>query len=246
MSLNIWGSPSTRSYETGIDRGVFYSNTGIAVPWNGLISVSEKSFGEEQAFIYIDGERRRNNVSLGSFEASIEAYTYPSEIESNQKFNFSYRTLIGTTLDSEKQDYKLHIVYNALATPTDKDYSTVNDSAEPLVFNWDISTTPLKLTNARASAHFVIDTRVAYPWALEAIEDILYGSDTTEAYLPSLGELLAIFEDSSILKITDHGDGTWTAEGSDEIIQMLDATTFQISWPSAVYINEETYQISSL
>jgi len=121
----------------------------------------------------------------------------------------------------------------------------MSDSTDTSPFSWNISTVPIKMGDV-SSAHLIIDPRFAYPWVIQELEDLLYGSSGNNPYLPPPEEILDLFEDASILKITDHGDGTWTAEGPDEAIRMLDSTTFEITWPSAVYIDSTTYRISSL
>jgi len=138
--------------------------------------------------------------------------------------------------------YKIHILYNVLAQP----YSVVyrQSGSEPLTF--DFTSTPVPVQGVSRTAHLVIDTSVAYSWTVSALEDVLYGTDTTDPRLPTPGEIYDIFEENSILIITDNGDGTWTATGPDSVITMLDSTTFQISWPSAVYLDSDSYKIHSL
>ena len=249
MTKLSWHESGKHFYEAGVDQGAFYPENAPAVSWNGLVSVKETPSGDTKSIVYIDGLRYQNQLSLGSFAASIEAYTYPNEFDEYKgPFGFCYRTQIGNDLDGTDYGYKLHLVYNALATPTAKEYSSINDSSEAIAFSWDISTTPVPLIGSRPTAHIVVESP-AYSWVFSDLEDILYGTELTEPRFPSIDEVIQLFENDSILKITDNGDGTWTAEsrsGFDNIIQMLDTTTFQISWPSAVFIDSESYTISSL
>lgn len=247
MTKLIWHESGKHFYESGVDRGVFYPKNNTGVAWNGLISVKEAPSDVDQSVIYVDGFHYTNQLSLGSFAATIEAYTYPSEFDDYEgDFNFCYRTLIGNDINNSDHGYKLHLVYNALATPSDKSYSTINSSSEALTFGWDISTTPILIPYARPSSHFIVDSTKVYSGVMSGLESILYGDDSTDPSFPTIDELLAFFESNAILKITDNGDGTWTAEGPDDAVEMLDATTFQIDWPSATYIDADSYSIKSL
>lgn len=257
MTRISWGSDDVRLFEIGVDRGVLYPDQGRGVPWNGLIAVDEAPSGSDVVENYLDGQKFATHRKVESFEATIEAYHYPVEFEpydghfsfrSSQRrrqFGFSYRTLVGNAELGQNYSYKIHLVYNALAAPSSRDYQSLSDSSEMIPFSWNISTIPIKMGDV-SSAHLIIDPRYAYPWVIEDLEKLLYGSNENEPYLPPPSEILELFEDASILRITDHGDGSWTAEGPDEAIQMLNPTTFEITWPSAVYIDAVTYRISSL
>lgn len=258
MSRITWGDSGFRTYESGVDRGVFYPRDSFGVPWNGLTSISEKPTDFDVSLKYVDGVPYQARTTPEGFAATIDAYTYPLEFseydgvvdgyiskQRRKPFGFSYRTKISNDLESD-QGYKIHLVYNALASPSDTTHSSMDDSAEPTMFSWDITTTPIPMSRAKASSHLIIDSTKAYPWTLKAFEDLIYGSDTNLATLPSPEEVFTIFEVNSILIITDHGDGTWSAEGPDDVLQMIDDTTFEIAWASAVYIDAVSYNISSL
>lgn len=120
------------------------------------------------------------------------------------------------------------------------------EQKDTVPFAWDFTTVPVPFPGRTASAHYVVEADLAYSHTLEALENVLYGSEDYDAALPDPVGVFQIFEDNSILQIIDHGDGTWTATGPDDVVQMLDATTFQISWPSAVLINPYTYTVHSL
>jgi len=239
MTRLSWGSSGERIYETGVDRGVLYPYGKGGVPWNGLISVKESSSDFNVSANYVDGRKFNQQHVPGSFAATIEAVTYPDEFEEQKPFGLCYRTSYGA-------GYRLHLVYNALATPADKDYSSLDGDPNVTTFSWDISTRPARLEGSMPSAHLIIDTNLAYSWTVKAFEDLVYGTEENQARLPSPQEVLGLFDDNSILKITDHGDGTWTAEGPDNVVQMISDTEFQINWPSAVYIDTVTYKVSSL
>lgn len=226
-----------RNFEAGVDKGVFYPPDGPGEPWNGLVSVQETSPDWNGKVRYLDGQKTER-PGKEEFAGVIQAYTYPDSFHAilltrrrHRTFGLSYRT-----------KGKIHLVYNVLITPTNVVY--LQDEGDP--FNWGFTTTPVLVPGTRPSAHIVIDTGRTYAWTLEALEKVLYGSDEGNARLPLPQEVFDIFEQNSILKVTDNGDGTFTVEGPDSAIQMLDATTFQITWPSAIYIDEDTYTISSL
>lgn len=262
MSRLMWNDAGQRFYETGIDRGVLYPNGADGVAWNGLTSVAVHPSGGSARSYYMDGVKYLNIPSSEEYVATIKAYTYPDEFaqcdgttrvhsglfitqQARKSFGFSYRTKVGTDLDGDS-GYKIHIVYNALAEPSDKTYNSIGDSIEPIDFSWEITTLPPEMTGYKRSAHLEIDTRSSNPSALLDVENILYGTEENEARLPTLTELIEVFDVYAILSVTDHGDGTFTVSGPDEAIVMLDASTFEITWPSATPIDADTFSISSL
>lgn len=257
MARISWGEPGTRSYEAGVDRGVLYPSKGYGVPWNGLISVDEAPSDSNLFASHVDGRKIWNQRRGEGFSATITAFSYPKEFEkyigyddgltgqNRSYFGFSYRTRLGDDLDPEAGSL-IHLVYNALASPAPSQYDSASDSVGPTTFSWGIETTPVILANGAIGSHVIINTKMAHSWAVTALESQIYGSGLNEPYLPTMSAVMDIFESASILRVTDHGDGTWTAEGPDSAIEMLDATTFQITWPSAVYINDVTYRLSSL
>lgn len=268
MAQLTWDVVGEKFYEAGTDRGVLYID-GIGYAWNGLISVDESPSGGDIEQYYQDGLPYISASNLEEFKAKIEAFTYPTAFakcdgseeiaqglyisQQNRKpFHLSYRTLVGNDVQELEHGYKIHIVYNAMVSPASRSFSTISDSTDPTTFSWDISTRPEKFEDPafgfRYGAHLTLDSREVYPWAMTAVENVLYGTETEAPRLPSPQELLELFIDNALLKITDNGDGTWTAEGPDSIISMLTTDKFQIDWPSAVYDTQDpnTYQISSL
>ncbi|UGL63248.1 major tail protein [Arthrobacter phage Tokki] len=265
MTKLAWDVVGERFFEAGADRGVLYLDD-VGHPWNGLVAVEQSPSGGEPETYYQDGLPYISVSAAEEFKGSIEAYTYPnafavcdgsSEIaqgmylsqQDRKSFGLSYRTLIGNDLQELEYGYKLHIIYNCMASPSNRSYSTLGDSDNVETFNWSISTRPVKFEDAafgiKYGAHVVLDSREVYPWAMEAVEAVLYGTDETEARLPTPQELLDLFVDNALLKITDNGDGTWTADAPDSIISMLSDEIFQINWTSAVMLDEDTYTISS-
>ena len=258
MNRLKWGEDTKRSYEFGVDRGVLYPDNDAGVVWNGLVSMVEAPSESEEVQCYLDGIKYYDRRSLGSFSATLEAFTYPDEFsihdglvsnmitrQQRKSFGLCYRTKIGNAADSNA-GYKIHLVYNALASPTERAYSSIGESEEASLFSWGISTNPVLIPGASVSSHLIVDTTTAYDSTVTALEDILYGTEEIAPTLPSPNAVLDLFESNSILTVTDNGDGTFTVTGPDEAIQMLDPTTFQISWESAVMIDETSYRISSL
>lgn len=214
--LLTWDGVGERFYETGIDRCVLYVPNGSGVydtgfAWNGLVNVSESPTGAEANPQYADNIKYLNLISAEEFEASIEAFTWPPEFEpfdgltqlvagltigqqTRGYFGLCYRTLIGNDQDGNDHGYKLHMIYGATAAPTEKAYQTVNDSPEPATFSWELTTTPVAVTNHKPTASAVVDSRTADAAKLTALETILYGEDVgpTQPRLPLPDELLTL------------------------------------------------------
>ena len=231
-----------REYESGLDRAVFYPENSPGEVWNGLIAITDDPDDSDVQVRYIDGVRTQHRRRPGVFGGSIEAITYPASFIADifgrrftGTFGLSYRVMA-------PDSYKLHLVYNVLLSPSPHMHQQVEVNS----FTWGFTTTPVSIPDSKPSAHLVIDSKIAYSWTITAIENILYGTDDTDPRLPDPDELFEIFEENAILRIIDNGDGTWTAIGPDSVIEMLDSDTFQISWPSANYIDADTYTIYSL
>lgn len=201
MSKLVWDNTGDRLYETGVKNGVLYvqSSSGTypkGVAWNGLTAVTESPSGAEATPLYADDIKYLNLMSAEEFGATIEAYTYPEEFEAcdgsaslvdgvsigQQKrtpFGLCYRTTIGNDTDGNDHGYKLHIIYGALASPSEKAYATINDSPEAITFSWEVTTTPVNVTGFKPTASIVIDSTKADPTCLAALEEILYGKNGT-------------------------------------------------------------------
>lgn len=204
----VWDKTGERLYETGVSKGVVYpiQTGGVytkGVAWNGLSAVTESPSGAEASPIYADNIKYLNLMSAEEFAATVEAYTYPDEFaecdgsaeiaegvyagQQNRKiFGMSYQTIIGNDVDSNDYGYKLHLIYGGQAAPSEKAYSTVNDSPEPVALSWEVSTTPVEITKTingkklKPTAHITIDSTKVDPEKLAALEEILYGKDPTE------------------------------------------------------------------
>lgn len=198
--LLAWDETAKRFYETGVDHGVLYpqSSDGTypkGVAWNGLVSVTESPSGAESNPQYADNTKYLNLLSVEEFGATIEAFTYPEEFaicdgsaaptdvdglligqQERKPFGLCYRTLLGNDVDGNSLGYKLHLIYGALASPSEKAYTTVSDSPEAITFSWEITTTPVPVAAYKPTACLVIDSTKADPDLLEALEATLYGT----------------------------------------------------------------------
>jgi hypothetical protein len=207
MTELIWDAMGTRFMEHGLDHGVLYPNVGPGVPWNGLTGVSNKSTGGPPEEYYFDGVKYVTVPQREEFAATLEAFTYPDEFAScegvstdgnglffdqqnREQFGLSYRTLRGNDQDQEV-GYKLHLVYNAQASPTNRPYTTNSDSPDPLKFSWDLTTTPIKITGYRPTAHIVVDSTKMDPNLIKYLEGMIYGSPGNDAYLPIMDDVIA-------------------------------------------------------
>lgn len=216
----VFDKTGERFYETGNDRCVFYKQAAggtypRGVAWNGLISVTERPGGAESNDLYADNIKYASLRSAETFDATIEAYTYPDEFaecdgsaeaapgvfvgqQNRDPFGLSYRTLIGNDTATDGDDgYKLHLVYNATASPSEKSYQTVNDSPEAITFSWEIETTPVPVTGYKPTAILTVNSTKVDVNALKQLEDILYGTDEAEARLPLPDEVIALFREAA-------------------------------------------------
>lgn len=201
MSKIVWDKTGDHLYETGVKQGVIYPQaTGGAyskgVAWNGLTAVTESPSGAEATALYADDIKYLNLLSVEEFGATVEAYTYPDEFaecdgsaeiatgvsigqQKRKAFGMCYKTTLGNDVDGNEHGYKLHIIYGAMAAPSEKAYATINDSPEAITFSWELTTTPVSVTGAKPTASLVIDSTKADPAKLKALEEILYGKDGT-------------------------------------------------------------------
>lgn len=214
MAELVWDQVGEKTYETGVDHGVLYIPTaGVysdGVAWNGLVSAQETPTGAEPNAQYADNIKYLNLISAEEFGLTIEALTYPVEFEqfdgfaspaagvlvgqqSRGVFGLSYRTRVGDDVDGDEAGYKLHLAYGCQATPSERAYNTVNDSPEPITFSWEVSTTPVPVTGLRPTSLIVVDSRTALAADLAALEDLLYGTASTEPSLPTPNEIITLF-----------------------------------------------------
>ena len=217
MSKLVWDQTGDRLYETGVSKGVLYPiqsdgaySKGVA--WNGLSSVTESPSGAEANPIYADDMKYLNLLSAEEFSATIEAYTYPDEFaecdgsadiatgvsigqQKRKIFGLCYRTVLGNDVDSNDHGYKLHLIYGCMATPSEKAYTSINDSPEAITFSWEVSTTPVNVTGFKPTASITIDSTKAKKEKLTALEAILYGDENKEARLPLPDEIATLMSE---------------------------------------------------
>lgn len=257
-----WNKLEDRTIQTGLDRGVLYLTDGTAVPWNGLTSVDENG-GDSAVAYYIDGRPFLFVPKPKEFSASLKALTYPDEFSSvmgmvevadgmyldsqlSDQFSLSYRTKIVDSVKGVEAGYKIHLIYNAVVSPSALTYSTITSEVNPTEFAWDIQAVPMPIPGYRASAHITIDTRHMEPSKLALVEAILYGTGNTVPMMPEPSTLLDMLGFGDAIIITDNGDGTWSAEGSYQNISVDGATgIFTIKNVDAVDNGDGTYTISS-
>lgn len=217
MAKLEWDKTGERYYETGVKNGVLYVQVDGEYPqgvaWNGLTAVTESPSGAEATPLYADDIKYLNLMSNEEFGYSIEAYTYPVEFEQcdgsaeiatgvkigqqpRKAFGLCYRTTIGNDTEFNDHGYKLHLVYNSLAAPSEKAYATINDSPEAITFSWECTTTPVNVTGHKPTANIVIDSTKADKTKLAALEAILYGSESEEPRLPLPDEIMTLMSES--------------------------------------------------
>ena len=215
MTQLTWDGTGERLYETGVNYGVLYvvddqtADYGTGVAWNGLISVAEKPSGAEPAPLYADNIKYLTLVGAEEFGATIEAYTYPDEFaecdgsyeaadgvfvgqQRRKKFGLVYKTLMGNDVLGNSLGYKLHIIYGALAAPSEKSYSTINETPEAITFSWEITTSPVEITGFLPAAMLVIDSTKADATKLADLEDQLFGGYLIDPNLPTPDEIITM------------------------------------------------------
>ena len=228
MAKLVWDAIGEHLYETGVDQGVLYpwdstqNAYGTGVAWNGLTTITETPSGADFTAIYADNIKYLNLQAAEEFGGTIEAYTYPDEWmecdgsaeiatgavigqQARKSFGLCYRTKIGNDVDSSEHGYKLHIVYGCLATPSEREYQTINDSPEAISFSWEFQTTPVPVVDsngqpingAKPTSIITIDSTKADATKLATLEGILYGTngssgqEGTAARLPLPAEVIS-------------------------------------------------------
>lgn len=228
MTRVVWDALSTRTYETGIDRCVIYPSGKPGSPWPGIVKIQEQYIGSTVSENYLDGTKYRNTIGNAEFKAKISSFTRPYEFyqcdgileiekglfvadQPRQMFGMTYRTIIGNDVVGDSYGYKVHILYNVIASPIAASYSTESNNPSPTLLEWDLTTVPYrhrefsyfrsggdqtkidweKLTY-RPVSHMIVDTRAIGPSNISILEKVLYGTDLTEPELPTPSELLEL------------------------------------------------------
>ena len=209
-----WNKIGTKTYETGVDRGVLYvrGEDGTypeGVAWQGVTNISESPSGAEPSPLYADNIKYLNLMSVEELGATIEAYTYPDEFavcdgsaelskgisigqQDRETFGLCYRTIVGNDTVGNEHGYKIHIIYGALASPSEKGYETINDSPDAITFSWELTTTPVEVTGFKPTASVTIDSTKCDAAKIKELEEILYGTGETDARLPLPDEIITI------------------------------------------------------
>lgn len=262
MAELVWDQIGERIYETGVSKGVFYDAEGWGYAWNGITSVEDGVINSVQP-VYFDGIKFNDIVTLGDFKGILRAFTYPDEFypyegiledqtgfyvlnQPQSRFGLSYQTRIGDDVNGVAMGYKIHLLYNLTAIPSQKIYQTLSITSQPIEFEWTLSAIPEFIENFRPTAHVIFDSTKLDPYLLADLEGIIYGDADSDAHLPSLKGLSTYLRKWDRLIITDLGNGMWEAYSPlDDVITMLDETTFQIVSDTAIYLDPDTYEISS-
>ncbi len=210
MAKIVWDKAAEHFYETGVDHGVLYpqkddGSYDKGVAWNGLTAVTESPSGAEATDLYADNIKYLSLLSAETFGATIEAYTYPDEFakldgsaelsegvmigqQARSAFGLCYRTQVGNDVKGSDYGYKLHIIYGAKASPSEKAYSTINDSPEAITFSWELSTTPVSIDGFKPTASLVIDSTKVGATKMAKLEAKLYGTDAGPSGSPAATE----------------------------------------------------------
>lgn len=265
MTALTWDATGQKHYETGVDHGVLYKpvngvySNGYA--WNGLVSVTEAPSGAEASPQYADNIKYLNLMSAEEFAATVEAFTYPDEFaecdgsaepetgvylsqQNRSSFGLSYRTRIGNDVDADSHGYKLHLVYGALAAPSERAYATVNEEPEAITFSWEISTTKVEVGTIdgvayKPTALLVVDSTKVNSTALATLESQLYGGVGTDPQLPLPATVVALFAGT----ITTATPTAPTAVGNAVTIPTVTGVVYQVNGVTVtgtVNITEDT------
>lgn len=261
MSKLVWDASGERFYETGTKKGVLYPQVGTSYPkgvaWNGLTAVTESPEGAEATAIYADDIKYLNLRSVEDYGATIEAYMYPDEFaecngeavlmegvtigqQPRKPFGFSWVTTVGNDTEYEDYGYKIHLVWGATVSPSEKAYQTINDSPEPINFSWEIDTVPVEVPGHKPTANMEIDVTKVGETAAKALEDILYGTENTQPRLPLPAEVLSILQGAiaayTYSKVTPVGsenpveEGWYVRSGNDFVAstdsEVVDGTVY--------------------
>lgn len=262
MSVLTWDQTGSREFEAGVSEAVLYKPDVPGVPWNGVTSIDEGVRNSSEP-VYFDGTKFNDLITIGDFNGSLKAFTYPDEflecegiIEDElgfmvtgqlpQPFGLSYKTKVGNDVNGIEDHYKIHLLYNLTAIPQQISHQTLSLSTDPIEFEWALTSIPEYIDYYRPTAHIILDSGNFDEFLLRDIEDMLYGTESTDPHMPSLKYLSNYIKHWGRFVITDYGDGTWSAYTPLEgVITMLDSETFQIDTDTAEFIDADSYTISS-
>jgi hypothetical protein len=219
MAKLVWDEAGKKQYETGVSKGVLYPQDSegkypLGIAWNGLQGVTESPSGAEATPLYADNTKYLNLMSAEEFGATVEAFTYPDEFaecdgtaeiapgvsvgqQTRKPFGMVYQTILGNDTESEAYGYKIHLIYGAQAAPSEKAYATINDSPEAITFSWELTTTPVSVPGKKPTATIIIDSTKVDEAKLNAIEDILFGTEANPARMPLPAEIITLMSQGS-------------------------------------------------
>lgn len=217
MAKLEWDKNGQRLYEAGVDRGVLYPQSGSGFAWNGLVAINDSSSGGENKPYYIDGLKYYSEPTGSEYKATLEAFTYPDKFDEingsakdlslsyqdqdREEFGLSYRTMVGNDTVGLEYGYKIHMVYNAIATPMESPYTTSGDPEDPANFTWGITARPERIPGRKPTSHLIWDTTKARKFKTDELESILYGTKSTAPRLPTPDELNRINHWGDALRI---------------------------------------------
>lgn len=275
MAVLTWDAPGSRYYETGVDHGVLYipDSTGAysnGVAWNGLTAVTEKPTGAEANAMYADNIKYLNLYSVEQFSATIEAYTYPDEWnqfdglvtpspgyngvtvgqQARKSFGLSYRTRIGNDLVADDFGYKLHLMYGAVASPSERAYATVNETPEPITFSWEVTTTAVAVSTIgttvfRPTSLLTIDSTKVNASALSQLTALLYGTSSANPQLPSPDTILSLIASAPSATMVTPTMPTFTAAGGQTTIPTVTGVVYKLASTGATLTNGSSVVLGS-
>jgi hypothetical protein len=240
MAQLIWDQVGDRQFEVGVSKAVFYKSDRYGIVWNGITSVDDTVETSVEP-LYFDGMKFNDIVTIGDTKATLRAFTYPDEFleyegtiedvpgffvlnQEPKRFSLCYRTEVGNDVNGQA-GYKIHILYNLTAVPTDKGYETINEDLSPIEFEWELTAIPEQIGNFRPTAHVILDSRRLDPYLLRDIEAIIYGSEDDEG---------------NNFVVSNNGNKTFTAVATDLDTIVVDEETgiFTIKTVYAEYLDE--------
>lgn len=214
-----WDNTGERYFETGVDRGVLFvlrsGRYSTGVPWNGLTAVNESASGAESNPVYADNMKYLNLISAEEYKATIEAYSYPDEFkpcigeteikrglfagqQKRNHFGFSFRSKHGDDVEGADKDYKIHLIFDCIASPSERSYATVNESPEAMQYSWEVSTSPINIDGGKPSANLVLESKrfrsAGLMNVLKRIENIIYGTATTDPTFPTMANIMDAYD----------------------------------------------------
>lgn len=238
---------------------IIYEQT--AIPWNGLISIDEDHNDEKSSPLYLDGNKYYDIPGFEDYASTLNVFTYPDEFlpfagffegengvyfddQPVSSFHLCYRTKLGNDINGIDLGYRIHILYNLTAAPVETTFETLSDTVSPTTFSWGLSSVPMKLGGYRPSSHIIIDSTLIEADLLSTLEDKLYGTELDYPELPTIEELYEDLMDYRAIIITYNGDGTWTADGPADLIEVV-GDTFTINSNRAFYRDANEFDIWS-